>query len=151
MAKKLRFGRKRTEGPSIEDVGKFSLLLTPTGTTPTPYHPTLDSFLLLSVGKFGQFFDPSPQKWHLLWMVPETIRFLCLNKLAVHFLALVLTQNHGLLRIWKWKFMSYPSYSTGPKLFCTYSNFFGLVFKVQLFWEGHNLRHDPFALVLTFT
>ena len=73
-------------------------------------------------------------------MVPETIRFLCLNKLAVHFLALVLTQNHGLLRIWKWKFMSYPSYSTGPKLFCTYSNFFGLVFKVQLFWEGHNLQ-----------
>ena len=41
------FGKK-PKGPSIKDVGKFSRFL-----TPTPLSPAV--FLLLSVGKFGQF------------------------------------------------------------------------------------------------
>ena len=44
-----------TMGPSISDVGKFFMIF-------DPYPPTVGSFLLLSIGKFGQFLTPPPLK-----------------------------------------------------------------------------------------
>ena len=41
------------QGPSIQDGGKFSQIL-------DPYPPTVGSFLVLSVGKFGKFLTAPP-------------------------------------------------------------------------------------------
>ena len=39
-----------------------------------PYPPIVYIFLLLSVGKFGQFLTPPPKKWQRFkWMVPLTL------------------------------------------------------------------------------
>ena len=43
------------KGPSISDVGKFFTIF-------DPYPPTVGSFLLLFVGKFGKILTPPPLK-----------------------------------------------------------------------------------------
>ena len=52
------------EGPSINDISKFSRFLT--------LPPSVSSFLLLSVGKFGKLLTPPPPKKcrRYKWMVP---------------------------------------------------------------------------------
>ena len=53
----------------LEDVSKFSQIF-------DPYPPTVGSFYVIFVGKFGQFLTPPPPKAcrRLKWMVPQLAR-----------------------------------------------------------------------------
>jgi hypothetical protein len=67
--------------PSIYDDGKFLQFL-----TPTPLSGQF--FLLLSIGKIGQYLTPSPSKKYccLKWMVPMTFDTVGVFGMAFHLL-----------------------------------------------------------------